>query len=818
MTKKTILFGPQSPKTGVLIPLSIQTADCWLSLVPALLLAAALSLCAAPATLTVEVDKPGHTISPLLYGIFFEDINCSADGGLYAERVRNRNFEDSSKPDHWSVISSGLADIDLSIDTTQPVTPKNLRSLKVEVRKPGSGRAGVVNQGFWGMSVVRGENYRLSLFARGGEGFGGPLNISLESGDGFVYAQTNVTAVTPAWKACQFLLTAKDTDRQARLVISTTNAGTFWLDMVSLFPQETWHQRPNGLRPDLAEMLRGLKPSFVRFPGGCWVEGDTMSQAYRWKQTIGDISERRTQHNIWQYEATHGLGYHEYLQLCEDLGAEPLFVINCGMSHKENVPLDKMQEFVQDALDAIEYANGPLTSNWGALRSQQGHPAPFNLKYVEIGNENGGQAYHERYALFHDAIKAKYPEMRLLANEWTGRLDSRPIEIVDEHYYSTPEFFINNAGKYDTYDRAGRKVYVGEYAVTQGCGQGNLRAAVGEAAFMTGMERNSDVVLMASYAPLFAHVNYKKWNPDLINFDSSRAYGLPSYYVQKMFSENRGEVVLPITIDAPEVAPTAKAGAIGVGTWRTEAEFKDIKVQRGSEVLFASDFTKDAQGWRLHGGDWSVRDGVLHQKAVDENVRAMAGDQKWSGYTYTLKARKLSGDEGFLIPFLVQNENAKCWWNIGGWGNSRHAIEMDGVIGNEVAGHVETGRWYDIRIELDGAKIRCYLDNKLVHDAEFPRTKPLYAAASQAKGGREVILKIVNVSTTAQDTEIKLNGAKAASTATAIVLTSGHPEDENTLDEPAKVAPVTSQVTCSGSTLRHGFPPNSVTVLRLPLR
>ena len=334
-----------------------------------------------------------------------------------------------------------------------------------------------------------------------------------------------------------------------------------------------------------------------------------MSLAYRWKQTVGDPSERRTQYNIWQYHATHGIGYHEYLQMCEDLGAEPLFVINCGMSHKEVVPLDKMPEFVQDALDAIEYANGPVSSTWGALRARNGHPAPFNLKYMEIGNENGGTAYHERYALFYDAIKAKYPQMHLVANEWSGTPKNRPVEIVDEHYYSTPEFFIANAGKYDSYDRAGRKVYVGEYAVTQGCGQGNLRAAVGEAAFMTGLERNSDVVVMASYAPLFANVNYKKWNPDLIDFDSSRAYGIPSYYVQKMFSENRGDVVLPVTVTAPEAAPAVQSGAIGVGTWRTQAEFKDIKVTRGDETLFACDFADGTKGWKLHGGEWAVEGG-----------------------------------------------------------------------------------------------------------------------------------------------------------------------------------------------------------------
>jgi alpha-L-arabinofuranosidase len=794
-----------------LTSLEIRTA----ALAALLTLASTLaSFAAEPAALTVDAANPGHAISPMLYGIFFEDINCSADGGLYAELVRNRNFEDSEQPEHWSLIGSGPAQVNLSIDRTDPIGAKNPRSLKVDVAQVGSGRAGVANAGFWGMSVVKGQSYVLSLFARGTQGFAGPLVASIESNDGVVYSQAKVPALGNAWKNYQITLEARETDPKARLVISTGKPGTFWLDMVSLFPKKTWKNRPNGLRPDLAEMLAGLKPAFVRFPGGCWVEGDTMSLAYRWKQTIGDTAERRTQHNIWQYQATHGIGYHEYLQMCEDLRAEPLFVINCGMSHRENVPMDKMQEFVQDALDAVEYANGPANSTWGAVRAQNGHPAPFALKYMEIGNENGGPAYHERYALFYDAIKAKYPQMRIVANEWSGRPNNRPLEIIDEHYYSNPEFFIKNADKYDSYDRSGYKVYVGEYAVTQGCGQGNLRAAVGEAAFMIGMERNSDVVVMASYAPLFANVHYKKWNPDLINFDSCRAYGLPSYYVQKLFSENRGDQVLPVNLQVPEVMPTAKSGAIGVGTWRTEAEFKDLKVTRGAETLFTCDFVDGTKGWNLHGGNWSVQEGALHQKSLNENIRAFAGNKKWSNYTYALKARKISGDEGFLIPFLVQDENAKAWWNIGGWGNTRHAIEMDGIIGNEVTGKIETGRWYDIRIELNGINIKCFLDDKLVHDVTYPKAKSLVATASRSKAGREIFVKVANVSYQEQLTEIRLNGVTIDPAATAIILSSADPNDENSLDQPTKVAPVTCAISCTGSALQHTFPANSVTVMR----
>jgi alpha-L-arabinofuranosidase len=784
----------------------------------ALILATAAPLRAAPATLTVNVAKPGHAISPTLYGIFFEDINCSVDGGIYAEMVRNRNFEDSARPEHWSAAASDQAGVTMSVDSTQPVSPKNPHSLKVQVALPSGARGGVANNGYWGMGLVKGQTYELSLFARGGDGFTGPLVASLESSGGVVYAQKTTASLTPDWKRYKLSLTATASDPKARLVISTARPGTFYLDMVSLFPKQTWKKRPNGLRRDLAEMLDGLKPSFVRFPGGCWVEGDTMSLAYRWKQTVGDPAERRTQYNLWQYQATHGVGYHEYLQMCEDLGAEPLFVINCGMSHREVVPLDKMAEFVQDALDAIEYANGPASSTWGALRAKHGHPAPFGLKYLEIGNENGGAAYHERYALFYDAIKAKYPQMHLVANEWSGMPKNRPVEIVDEHYYSTPAFFIANAGKYDSYDRAGHKVYVGEYAVTQGGGQGNLRAAVGEAAFMTGLERNSDVVVLASYAPLFANVHYKKWNPDLIDFDSSRAYGIPSYYVQQMFSENRGEVVLPVTVTAPAVAPPAKTGAIGVGTWRTRAEFQDLKVTRGAETLFTCDFADGTKGWKLHGGEWAVEAGALQQKALGDNIRAFAGDKAWNNYTYRLKARKLEGAEGFLIPFLVKDEESKAWWNIGGWGNSRHAIEMDGITGADVPGSIETGRWYDIRIEVKDAHVKCFLDGKLIHDVKWQATQPLYAVASHARRANEVILKVVNVSHEAQETDLRLEGAKVAPTAEAIVLTSEKPEDENTLDQPTKVKPVTLTLKNAGAAFRHAFPANSVTVLRLKLQ
>jgi alpha-L-arabinofuranosidase len=506
--------------------------------------------------------------------------------------------------------------------------------------------------------------------------------------------------------------------------------------------------------------------------------------------------------------------------MSEDLGAEPLFCINVGMSHREVVPLDQMGPWVQDALDAIEYANGPTNSVWGALRASNGHPAPFNLKYLEIGNENGGPAYHERWELFHKAIKAKHPEIQLIANVWGGYPTRLRPEIIDEHYYNNPEFFMAQAHRYDNYDRNGPKVFVGEYAVTSGTGLGNLRGAIGEAAFMTGMERNSDVVVMAAYAPLFVNVNHKRWPVNLINFDSSRVFGIPSYYAQQMFSQNRGDVVLPIEVIAPVTDSRSRGGAIGVGTWLTRAEFKDIKVTRGAETLFASDFADGTKGWKLlGGGEWKTSGEVLQQNGLGENIRAIVGDKKWTDYTLSLKARKLGGAEGFLILFGVQDDNAKSWWNLGGWGNQRHAIEMGGILGNEVNGRIETGRWYAIRVEFKGNNIKCYLDDKLVHDVVAPTMKSLCASATRDRESGEVIVKVVNVANDPLETELRLEGvASVPGPCRLIVLTSENATDENTLDHPTRVSPKTAAVNLSSPSFRHAFPGNSLTVLRINTR
>jgi len=793
--------------------LKLQT---WLA---AGVLAAAISTNAQPAKISVAVDQPGHKISPTLWGIFFEDINMSTDGGIYPELVRNLSFEDADTPENWKFAAVGgkseAAVITADVHGQPPaLNPFNRKSLCVKA----DGAFTLQNEGYWGMSFVAGDGYTLKLAARG-EKFDGKLTVKLLSSTGEVLASGDISGIGGGWKYYALDLTASGGDPKGKLEISGDGKGVLFLDMVSLMPKKTW--KDHGLRPDLAESLNGLHPAFVRFPGGCWVEGDDFAHMNHWKNTIGNIDSRTPLWNIWGYNATHGLGFYEYLQMTEDLGAEPLFCINIGMSHKETIPMDRMGQWVQDALDAIEYANGPTNSLWGAQRAAAGHPAPFNLKYLEIGNENGGfNGYVEHWNLFYDAIRAKYPEIKFVADGWDKFGDKQP-DLVDDHYYDSPEWFMRHAGQYDKTDRNGPKVFVGEYAVTKNCGLGNLRGAIGEAAFMTGLERNSDEVVMASYAPLLVNLNHRAWNPDLINFDSSKWYGLPSYYVQKLFAENRGDVSLPTTVESPVVEPEVVGGMIGVGTWNTASEYKDLKVTApDGKVLFASDFSSGTKGWTLlgDGADWKAQDGALRQGAEKEFIRALAGDKSWTDYTLTLKARKISGAEGFMILFHIGGNEDRTWWNLGGWGNTADGIEAGETLDSKPS-HIETDRWYDLKLVVSDKNVKCYLDGALIHDVNYDaggKITSLYAVAATDDKSGDVIMKIVNANTNSVETEINVAGANnLTGKGTAIVLTSENGADENSLENPTKVSPKTEAVSFTGTRLKRSFPGNSFTVLRL---
>lgn len=545
---------------------------CYLAL-PGLVLFTLAAGAAPQVTMSIDAGKPVHSVSPNLYGVFFEDINYAADGGLYAEMIQNRSFEFAGKDAlfGWTQVEREGAIGSLSIETERPLNKNNPHYLRMAVADAGEG-LGVANHGFNGIPIKQGSNYLFSVHARALNGVGN-LSVELVNTKGKTIGAANIVGVNPGWNKYTSVIRASGTESNASLVIVARTVGTMDLDMISLFPDDTFKKRPNGLRGDLAQMVANLKPSFVRFPGGCIVEGKDLANRYRWKDTVGDVAERKGNWNRWQsamseapapqYYQSYGLGFYEFFQFCEDIGAQPLPVLNCGMScqfqDNQLVPMEDLEPYVQDALDLIEFANGSEYTPWGAKRAAMGHPEPFRMKFLAIGNEQWGDDYVARYEKFAAAIKAKRPEIRIIAsagpdpsgekfnNAWTN-LVALKADIVDEHYYKPPSWFFSNAGRYDNYDRNGPSVFAGEYAAHTSSRRNNLEAALSEAAFMTGLERNSDVVEMASYAPLFARQGFTQWDIDLIWFDKSSTYGTPSYYVQQLFSCNRGDILLPTTL------------------------------------------------------------------------------------------------------------------------------------------------------------------------------------------------------------------------------------------------------------------------------
>src|SRR2546425_5102347 len=540
--------------------------------------------------ITVQVDKPGRDISPTMFGVFFEDINFGADGGLYPERVKNRSFEFPEPLMAWKQIERGDSKGTVTVLDENPINANNSHYLHIEVEKPGEG-FGAMNEGFRGMGVQRGAAYTVSLYARNVEHAQRAgnarrvernpvaLRIELEDESGRSLGKGRMAGLTPTWKQYAITLLPSATSLKAHLNLLAEGRGAIDVDMVSLFPKGTWNNRANGLRADLVQLLKDMKPGFLRFPGGCIVEGRYLKTRYQWKTTIGDLAKRRLIINRWNDEFKHkpapnyyqsfGLGFYEYFQLSEDIGAEPLSIINCGMACQFNsgelVPLDQLDPYIQDALDLIEFANGPVNSSWGRLRAGMGHPAPFNLKMIGVGNEQWGPQFIERYQQFARVLKEKHPEITLVSDSGPSPNDERfhflwvklrdlKADIVDEHYYMAPSWFLANSDRYDNYPRSGPKVFAGEYAaqsvgIASPNNRNNWECALAEAAFVTGLERNADVVRMASYAPLFAHVDAWQWTPDMIWFDNLRSYGTPNYYVQKLFSTNKGTHILPVLLD-----------------------------------------------------------------------------------------------------------------------------------------------------------------------------------------------------------------------------------------------------------------------------
>lgn len=552
----------------------------------------------------VEAGQPGRQIPSTLFGLFFEEINHAGAGGLWAELVSNRGFEAGgpntpSNIDPWSPIGDE-GSVLLATDRSS-LFELNKIALRMEILCDSEGPnqcpvggVGVYNPGYWGMNIEEGESYHVVLWVRST----GPVNLSISftSSDGLnILAASSIIASSSEiqnWTKKEFILKATATDHYARLSLTSSKKGIVWFDQVSAMPVDTF--KGHGFRKGLASMLADLKPAFIRFPGGCFVEGVWLRNAFPWRQSIGPWEERPGHFgDVWGYWTDDGLGFYEFLQLAEDLNTLPIWVFNNGISHTDEVSTSTILPFIQDILNGFEFARGSSNSTWGSVRAAMGHPDPFNLKYVAIGNEDCGKQYYRgNYIKFYYAIKLAYPDIQIISNcDASSKPLDHPADLYDYHIYTSASNIFSMVHKFDNAPRSGPKAFVSEYAVTgTDAGHGSLLAAIGEAGFLIGLETNSDVVEMASYAPLFVNVNNRRWNPDAIVFDSWQQYGTPSYWVQQFFRESNGAVLLPVTIQENATSALV-ASAIRWSSLEDGEDYIRVKAVNFGSSLLTLDIT-----------------------------------------------------------------------------------------------------------------------------------------------------------------------------------------------------------------------------------
>ncbi|OXU15229.1 alpha-L-arabinofuranosidase C-terminal domain-containing protein [Sedimentisphaera salicampi] len=779
---------------------------------------------------TVNCDEKKAEISDHLYGIFFEDINFAADGGLYAELVQNRSFEYHTVPGRnplrekyhalyaWQKVERNGGECTLTAEREIPLNRNNHNYLTVHIDK--AGEAGVMNTGYDGIPLDRGAKYDFSVYARR-EGGISKLSITLETQDGKVCGKASVKGIEANWKKFETTIQSRITTDNARLVVTSENTGKLHLDMVSLFPQDTFKGRKNGLRKDLAQALADLEPKFLRFPGGCISHGHSLENAYRWPDTVGDLSQRRGNWNLWGYHQTYGLGFFEYFQFCEDIGAEPLPVVPVGVScgfrpPYECAPMDELDEWIDEAVNLIEFANGDTDTEWGSVRAEMGHPEPFDMEYICLGNEEHDRPeLHERFPHFVKAIREKYPDIKIIGTSGLGTgiplyplMDKLNVYSSDEHYYMSPEWYFNNDTRFDDFDRSNPLIFVGEYA-----SQGNTHYnALAEAAFLTGVERNADIVDMTCYAPLFAHKNHTQWRAaDLIWFDKSQVVKTPNYYVQQLFSKNAGDYYLGNDVEVVrDEKPQTISGSVGLGSWNTQLEAAEARLN--GRKLDLSEFEQSSGDFDFSGGRLSQKDGGA-SPAISFSPKEFSGEK----ITYSVRARKTAGDEGFLIVFGAENSDTYYWWNIGGWGNSQHAIEKT-VNGRKSVltqrnGSIKPNRWYEMKVELSSGRIRCYLDNKLIHDYSLEK-KSIYASTTLDEEKGEVAVKLVNSSDKPADVRIKLNNISRAARMADVKLLEGEPGAENTFENPDRIKPETKRIK-AGREFDYKAPAMSVQFIKI---
>jgi alpha-L-arabinofuranosidase len=791
----------------------------------------------AHAALSIFTQKRGAELGDL-FGIFFEDLNHAADGGLYAELVQNRSFEfdpidraEYHALTAWEKVERGGGKAEITVEDSQPLHPRNQHYVAIDIATEGDG-VGIMNLGFnSGIPVKQGEAYLFSVYARRDASFDEPVKVTLEGTDGTVYGEATIVVQSSEWTKFEAKMTANATDTSGRLVIVSKGKGKLYLDMVSLFPERTFRSRPNGLREDIATLIADLKPKFMRFPGGCLIHdgslnADDRDSMYRWKNTLGDVAQRPPRRSNWGYNQTLGLGYYEYFLFCEDIGAKPIPILPAGYDphHKRIVPLDELQPWIEEALDLIEFANGDPSTQWGGIRAELGHPEPFGLEYIGIGNEEVGEPFFERYTYFHKAIKAKYPDINIINSSgpfaagseyergWKSARENKS-DFVDEHYYQSPEWFLAHYHRYDDFKADEPKVFLGEYATW---GNTYYNALV-EAAFMTGLEKNAHAVGLACYAPMLCNVDYINWKPDMIWFNNHEVYGTANYYVQKLFMHHQGDQLLQIEASGLEAKQDDKTkpinGAIALDTERCSFRLWDMKLVNNDT----------GETRELIGGLSAELSDTDEDRLGGTSKRTLIlGETDWENYTLSLKAQKISGPKGFHLYFGKRDDNNQLFWDFGGWQNQDSALcsRVDGrtsVLTQSIFS-VEPDKEYELTLEVSGRRIRAWINGELFHDTEdkLPVIEPLYYSASFERATGDVIVKVVNVQENNVHAQIDLKDMAKTSLTVQVYEMSGHALDvENSFTSPERVSPKQMVFQTEGSSFSYEFPMHSITVFRM---
>lgn len=817
--------------------------------------------------ITIDTQQPGSRVSKNLHGIFFEEISHGGEGGLYAELIQNRNFEECKIPEGctldsgwiipprtehfgahrvvdwkmpfeaksdfpaWSLTTHEGAQATATLDLQNPLHVETPRSLRINISKAGPAhQVDVINEGYWGIKVEKGATYRLTFYTRA-ERYEGDIIARLVSADGRILSEQKFAPKAGVnWQKFNGILKATESDDHARFHLVFSNPGTLWIDFVSLFPAETFKNRANGMRLDLANYLADLKPAFLRWPGGCFVEGISVESAPNWKRSLGPIEKRSGTYSPWGYWSTDGIGYHEFLQFCEDIDAKAMYVFNCGiaceMRSGVHVKDDGVPGIIADVLDAIEYAIGPKESKWGSIRAANGHPEPFPLQYIEVGNEQVGVEYAQRFNIFYKAIKEKYPQLEILAAMGIAHLHQPTIkaidkmEFADEHAYKAAGWAMNYHDWYDKYERKDWKLYVGEYACNAGVGNGNMTAALNDATFILGMERNSDLIKMSSYAPLLENVNDTDWPVNLIRFDNAKSFARISYYAIKMLNENKASFNLKTQVDVPvdNNTPSFKGG-IALSTWDTQAEFRDIKIIENEKVVYQSG-TIDSE-WLFVGGKWSEENGVIAQQTEGAWPMAILQHKTFSNYTLKLKARKIGGYNAFMIPFAIKDNDNYLRVHIGAWLNKIAAFESvtkgaDAIVSQPVRleNPIEVNRWYDVELQVTNNSVVCFLDGKLLMRYDKPRD--FFAIAGEDEQTKEIVVKVVNASSQLRTTDIDFVGVdRITDKGKSITLSSSTGDDENSFENPTQFVPISESFKVARPKFQYAFRPWSITILRV---